>query len=202
MLTYSTSNAITGSTAITGGAYTDCSVFSSSTGTIHAPIDNYATQTYYYTTNPDATSNKSNKSNEPEFTYVKEYVPNKVYGFKINNDKNFIKTVCDDSDEFNLEFAFFLALAKYLYSSSYTFEGVLEKARELSLQKKYVKIVKEGIKLFKLLKKEEEKKEKYDKEQKQIRKNRNAKAKRRREAKLEKQKNLIKQAIIESKYEL
>lgn len=201
MSTYTTSNKITVDTvAITSGT---------STGSIPnyatVTIPNYATPTFVYTydttASTDTTTTTSTKSKEPTFTWVKEYVPNKVYGFKIDNSKKIIKTVCDDSDEFNLEYAFFLAIAKHLYSSTLTFEGVLEKARQLSYNKQYVKIVKDGIKLFKLLKNEEEKKQKYDKEQKAIKKRRTEKKRRRHEARLEKQKELIKQAILESKNE-
>lgn len=62
------------------------------------------------------------------FEYIKEYVPNKVYGFKFGvfNDKEY-KTVCSDEDNFNLTFAFFLAIAKHVYVS-YNTEGLMHKA--------------------------------------------------------------------------
>lgn len=102
------------------------------------------------------------------FVDIKEYVPNKVYEFSIFNGYSRaekVKTVCDEEDEFNLETAFFLALAKKLYAD-FTPEGHLHKAKELAYSKYHTKKVKHGIKLFKLLKEKEE----YDKLQEDLRK--------------------------------
>lgn len=104
-----------------------------------------------------------------KFEDVIEYVPNKVYKFIFNDGTN-IKTVCDDSDTFNLEYAFYLALAKKIYSDKYTFEGILKKVEDMKYEKDYIKTVKEGIKLFKDKKKkeaEERKKEMIKKHQKE-----------------------------------
>lgn len=46
-----------------------------------------------------------------EFKTITEYVPNKVYGFTFNNGQE-IKTVCDEEDEFNLDFASILLLLR------------------------------------------------------------------------------------------
>lgn len=62
-----------------------------------------------YTTTGDISSLFIKDSNE--FKTITEYVPNKVYGFTFYNGQE-IKTVCDEEDEFNLEFAFYLAIAK------------------------------------------------------------------------------------------
>ena len=90
------------------------------------------------------------------FTYIKEYVPNKVYEFTFNTNKNYIKTICDESDIFDLEKAFYIALAKSFNQPTLTPEGYVKKAEELIYDKRYIKIVQNGIKLFNLLKQEEE----------------------------------------------
>lgn len=109
------------------------------------------------------------KINKKEYGFIdiKEYVPNKVYEFTIKQYyiTRKIKTICDEKDEFNLETAFFLALAKAMYLD-FTPEGHLHKAKELTYSKYYTKIVKHGMKLFKLLKEKEE----YDKLQEELRK--------------------------------
>lgn len=106
------------------------------------------------------------------FTDVKEYVPNKVYGFTIRFYSSYspyekeIKTVCDESDTFSLEKAFFIALAKYEYKSSLTPEGIVKQAEMMQYNKAYIKTVENGIKLFKLL----QEKKAYDKEQERLKK--------------------------------
>lgn len=111
------------------------------------------------------------------FTDVKEYVPNKVYGFTIRfysscfpYEKE-IKTVCDESDTFSLEKAFFIALAKYQYKSFLTPEGIVKQAEIMQYNKAYIKTVENGIKLFKLL----QEKKAYDKEQERLKKARHDK---------------------------
>lgn len=94
-----------------------------------------------------------------EFKHIKEIVPNKVYEFTfIDNTK--IKTICDDSDTFDFEYMFYLAIAKKLFSSL-TFEGVLYMASLLPMHKQCVKEVKKGMKKLKedIAKKEKEKEE-------------------------------------------
>lgn len=88
--------------------------------------------------------------NKTWFYSIKEYVPFKVYGFTFpySWQKNEYKTICADEDEFNLEFAFFLAYAKYLNTHKLTTEGYVDIARTLSYNKNNLKKVKNGIKLF------------------------------------------------------
>lgn len=93
-----------------------------------------------------------------EFINIKEYVPNKVYEFTFY-DNTKVKTICDEEDTFNLEYAFYLAIAKKIYSQMYTFEGVIHKSYELQYMKRYAKIVKNGMKLFKKIQEEKIKKE-------------------------------------------
>lgn len=111
--------------------------------------------------------------NKTWFYSIKEYVPNKVYGFTFpySYQKNEYKTICADEDEFNLEFAFFLAYAKYLNNNELTTEGYVDIARTLSYNKRNLKKVKNGIKLFYKLKERDaieeqikaEKKHRHDK---------------------------------------
>ena len=142
---------------------------------------------------------QAHKEQEVEFINIIERNPNRVYEF-IFQDGTHIKTVCaeEDLEWFSLPYAFYLALAKYLYGKDFTFEGVLDKAEELSKQKKYIKIVKKGLKLFKKQQEEKEKAETEEKRIKAIKKNHYNKNKRRKENKKEKELNSLKNIIIEA----
>lgn len=135
-----------------------------------------------------------------EFKAIIEYVPNKVYGFTFYNGQE-IKTVCDEEDEFNLEFAFYLAIAKKNYGKMYTIKGIMNKAEELSTIKYYNKIVKKGMKLFtkqqeEKIKAREEEEIKKAQHQKYIEKKIKQKERKRQE-----QINIIAEAIKKSKEE-
>ena len=110
--------------------------------------------------------------NSDEFKDVIEYVENKFYEFIFQDGKK-IKTICDEEDEpyFDLEYSFYLALAKKLYSGYYNNIGIMNKADELATINYYVKLVKKGMKLFENKKKEEAKK----KEQEEIKKHQHEK---------------------------
>lgn len=105
------------------------------------------------------------------FSEIKEYVPNKVYGFKFGRKGKEYKTICSDEDTFSLEFAFFLALAKWFSVTNLTAEGYVYQAKQLSYNKNWIKDVKNGIKLFHKLQEKEaleeqikaEKKHRHDK---------------------------------------
>lgn len=135
-----------------------------------------------------------------EFKTITEYVPNKVYGFTFNNGQE-IKTVCDEEDEFNLDFAFYLAIAKKNYGKMYTIKGIMNKAEELSTIKYYNKIVKKGMKLF--TKQQEEKiKAKEHEEAKRYQHQKYIEKKiRQKERKRQEQINIIAEAIKKSKEE-
>lgn len=135
-----------------------------------------------------------------DFKDIKEIVPKKVYEFTFYDDTK-IKTVRDEEDIFDLEYMFSLALAKKLYSKKYTLEGVLFKACQIHLEKKYAKAIKKGIKLFNKLQEEkikEKEKEAIKKRQheKYIRKKKEAKQRKRKD-----QVNIIAEAIRLSKEE-
>ena len=138
------------------------------------------------------------------FKKVIERNPGRVYEFIFQDDTH-IKTVCaeEDLEWFDLEYAFYLALAKYLYGDQYTLAGVMSKIANLMCDKNYIKIVKKGMKIFKEDQKAE-KELKAEKEKiKQIKRNHYLKNQRRKVAKKEKEnenlKNIIKEAINESK---
>lgn len=117
-------------------------------------------------------------------TKVKEIVPEKVYLFTFA-DGTVIKTVCDKNDIFDFEFAFYLALAKKLYSKSFTMDGIMHKARELKYQKYFVKIVNKGIKKFYKDQKEAEK----EKEEERLKQERHKKFVAKKIAKKQKKRN-------------
>ena len=131
---------------------------------------------------------------------IVEYVPEKVYKI-IFKDKTEIKTIKDSLDEFNPEYMFYLALAKKLYSKTYTFDGVLAKAYQLMTQKEYIKIVKKGLKLLNILQEEKKKKEEYDEMKKRQREKNIRKKKAAKERKRQEQINIIAEAIRLSKEE-
>ena len=134
------------------------------------------------------------------FKEVIEYVPEKVYEFTFT-DGTKVKTVREESDPFDLEYMFFLALAKKLYSGTLTFEGVLNKSYELQYEKKYIKVVRQGVKVLEQYLKNRQKEE----EQKAIRKRQHERyVKRKQAAKQRKRKekiNIIAEAIRLSKEE-
>ena len=137
-----------------------------------------------------------------EFKKIQELVPFKVYRFTFT-DGNVIKTICSDEDSFDLEYAFYLALAKKLFSNTFTFEGVLHQAEKLKYQKHYAKLVKKGIKLFynnqlEKAKKEEEERLKEEQRKRRIDKKKTRKAKCK-EQKLDELYNIISKAIIDTK---
>ena len=139
------------------------------------------------------------KKKDIYFKKVIQRNPNRVYEF-IFQDNTHIKTICAEEDLkiFNLKYAFFLALAKYLYKDKYTFMGILNKIPDLMQQKKYIKIVKEGMKLFREQQKEKEELEKKEKRNKEIQKNHYLKNQKRKKAQKEKENNILKETIKEA----
>lgn len=174
----------------------------------------YTTATYTVDTNLYNTiMKKQNNSNSNSFSwcvndnkhsfdfeYIKEIVAEKVYEFTFH-DNSKVKTIRREEDPFDLEYMFYLALAKKFYSRDYTFEGVLSKSYTIQFEKKYIKAVKKGIKLFNKLKEEELKKKEYDEmkkrqHEKHIRRKKEVKERKRKE-----QINILAEAIRLSKEE-
>ena len=146
------------------------------------------------------TYQEKEKKKDIYFKKVIQRNPGRVYEF-IFQDNTHIKTVCAEEDLkiFNLKYAFFLALAKYLYKDKYTFIGILNKVPDLMQQKKYIKIVKEGMKLFREQQKEKEKKEAKEKEHKEIKKRKIAKAQEKRKRKREQDLDILVKVIKNAK---
>ena len=130
-------------------------------------------------------------------TNIKMIVENKVVEVTFF-DGTKEKMVLVEPDEFSMEDCLYIALAKKLYKKDYTFEGIEYKSKELRYMKKYVKIVKEGLKLWKQIQKKEAD-EKETQEMIQIKRKKRAEYKvRRAERKRNEKINLIAEAIKRS----
>lgn len=105
----------------------------------------------------------------PEIVKIEILVPNKVLRFTFKNGTQ-IKTICNDEDTFDFNFAIYLAFAKLIYENTYTKEGIEHMAHEMTYQKKWVKKVKETIKMFKAQEKARIKQEQEEKERAAARK--------------------------------
>lgn len=129
-----------------------------------------------------------------------ELVPQKVYKITFYNKKS-VKTILGSNDTFDPEYMLFLAYAKMLYSKTLTFEGVLNKSYQLQYEKKYVKYVKDGLKLFKKIQEDKKKKEEEEAIKKRKHEKLVAKKKAAKERKRKDKINLIAEAIRLSKEE-
>lgn len=105
----------------------------------------------------------------PEIVKVEILVPNKVLRFTFKFGTQ-IKTVCNEEDTFDFDFAIYLAYSKLINSNRFTKEGVEHKAHEMKYQKIWVKKVKEAKKLFKEQETERIKREREEKERAAARK--------------------------------
>lgn len=94
-------------------------------------------------------------------TCFEEIVPEQVVVVHFRDGQS-EKMVCQEPDVFDLHKCLFLAIAKHLYKKEYTTEGIEYKASELSMQKKYVKIVENAIKAHSKMLKDQEKSEKLE----------------------------------------
>lgn len=132
-----------------------------------------------------------------DFKEVIEHVPGKVYEFEFWDGKH-IKTICQENDPFDFDYAFYLAAAKHIWAKELTFEGVLKKADELRTCKKWVKRVKVAKREF-FKKQEAELKAKEEKEQiKEQHKKYIEKKKRRNERRTAQANEGLKQVIMEA----
>lgn len=104
-----------------------------------------------------------------EIVKIEILVPNKVLRFTFKFGTQ-IKTVCNEEDAFDFDFAIYLAYSKLINSNRFTKEGVEHKAHEMKYQKYWVKKVKEAKKLFKEQEAERIKREKEEKERAAARK--------------------------------
>jgi len=105
----------------------------------------------------------------PEIIKIEVLVPNKVLRFTFKYGTQ-IKTVCNDEDTFDFDFAIYLAYSKLINKDLCTKEGIENQAHEMKYWKHWVKKVKEAKKLFKQQETEKIKKEKEEKERATARK--------------------------------
>lgn len=133
-----------------------------------------------------------------EISFIEQLVSEKVYKIYFT-DKTVIKTICGPEDTFDPEYMLYLAIAKKLFSETHTFDGILIKSCELPFEKKYVKEVKKGLKMYKELRELKTKEKEFEETKKRqhekyVRKKKEAKARKR-----QNQINLIAEAIRLSK---
>ena len=107
--------------------------------------------------------------NHPVITKIEVLVPNKVLRFTFQHGTQ-IKTVCNNEDAFDFEFAIYLAFAKLFYKQTYTREGIEYKAHSMKYIKFWVKKVKEAVRTYKKQEKERIKKEREEAERAAARK--------------------------------
>lgn len=105
----------------------------------------------------------------PEIIKIEVLVPNKVLRFTFKYGTQ-IKTICNDEDTFDFDFAIYLAYSKLVNKDLCTKEGIEEQAHLMKYWKHWVKKAKEAKKLFKQQETERIKKEKEEKERAAIRK--------------------------------
>ena len=138
----------------------------------------------------NARKNSSNKNQKdeiyPEIVKIEILVPNKVLRFTFKYGTQ-IKTICNDEDVFDFDFAIYLAYSKLINSDKFTKEGVEYKAHEMKYQKRWVKKLKEAKKLFKEQETERIKKEKEEKERAAARKRQAEKKARKKKERKEKE---------------
>lgn len=103
------------------------------------------------------------------------------FGLGFTSISHNYKQTCQDGDEFSLEKAVYIAIAKHLFSEYYTFAGVIKKAEEeLPYIKGYEKMVRYAIADYKKKVAEEEREEKEAIERKAVVERRRAKKERKR----------------------
>ena len=107
--------------------------------------------------------------NHPKIVKIEVLVPNKVLRFTFKYGTQ-IKTVCNDEDTFDFDFAIYLAYSKLVNKDLCTKEGIEKQAHEMKYWKHWVKKAKEAKKLFKQQETERIKQEKEEKERAAARK--------------------------------
>lgn len=98
----------------------------------------------------------SSRELENYITNINILVPNKVVEITFG-DGSKEKMVLKEPDVFDLRRCCFIALAKKLYRKEYTYEGIEYMATQLSMQKKFVKIVDKALKTHQKLIEQSEK---------------------------------------------
>jgi len=112
---------------------------------------------------------KNLDKSHPKIVKIEVLVPNKVLRFTFKYGTQ-IKTICNDEDTFDFDFAIYLAYSKLVNKDICTKEGIENQAHEMKYWKHWVKKAKEAKKLFKQQETEKIKKEKEEKERAAARK--------------------------------
>ena len=97
---------------------------------------------------------------ESGFDRIEEVVPNKVVKATYNGVE--YKMTCDSRDNYSIEDALYLAIAKYNWSNIYTSKGIEKKAKEMKLQKYYANVVSKAMKMFAAMKELKKENEEYE----------------------------------------
>lgn len=97
----------------------------------------------YTTFNVMKSYGKLQDQNHPEIVKIEVLVPNKVLRFTFKYGTQ-IKTVCNDEDTFDFDFAIYLAYSKLVNSNNFTKEGIEYKAHEMKYWKLWNNKVKES----------------------------------------------------------
>lgn len=144
---------------------------------------------------------------------IEVIIPNKVVKLTFLNNVS-MKFVRDNRDEFSLEKVLYLAIAKKLYGNELIIEGLEYKIEhELKYNKKYIRTVKNGLKMWNAMQElekekadhelvlEQRRKNRWDKKQKQIER-RAAKKKELEDAEKERQIEIQKEAYVRAMQEV
>lgn len=122
----------------------------------------------------------------PEIVKIEVLVPDKVLRFTFKYGTQ-IKTVCNDEDTFDFDFAIYLAYSKLVNKDICTKEGIEYRAHYMKYWKLWADKVKKAKKLFKQQETEKIKQEKEEKERAAIRKRQAEKKARKKKERKEKE---------------
>lgn len=136
-----------------------------------------------------------------EIVFVDVIVENKVTEVTFGDGKK-EKMVLQEPDVFCMEDCLYIALAKHLYKQICTFEGIECKAKELRNYKYYAKIVNNGLKLWKKIKKFQEEEKLEEERIKKRKEKKEAYKKKRAEKRKEELISIQKEAYIRALKEL
>lgn len=118
----------------------------------------------------------STQHNSDKIVKIKILSPAKVVELTFGDGQK-EKLVCNKDDVFDLRKCCYIGIAKHLYKSTLTFEGIEKIASDMTYVKHYVKIVNQALSKFKRELIEEAKQKRVEEERKEIIKRKRQKAK-------------------------
>lgn len=146
----------------------------------------------------DIADNTFSDITNSDITNVVVLSPYKVVETTFGDGKK-IKTVCQDGDEFSLSSALYIAIAKHEFGSVYTNAGIEKFAKEnLPYMKKYEKIVRHGLSLYKADEKRKQDNIRKKISEADIRQNREKKRKEKFARKKQQQIDMLAEAIVKA----